>query len=183
VVTDDVLPPETVICLKPHGSVSFYSHGIAGAGSGFLLPDGTEVLHWRWPINITGNTVFYPFPSEAIKIKYPPDLCPQLPDLVPPGHSIDHLCDPASTVRHAAKNVLGRADLVICCGLRGEGPDTAEITDLLSAVRDGTPTVYVGTDPGCNAATQLKNAAGLGYAFADARERGEVWKILEHHLS
>ncbi len=71
VVAERQTPAGGVLCLKPHGSVSFYSRMAGGAASVRCLPDGSEVPEWRLPIQLhdcswfTATLAMTPCPSNT----------------------------------------------------------------------------------------------------------------------
>ncbi len=129
------LPLGGTLVLKPHGSATF------GNFSQFLPLEDSANL-WLEDVVFDRNagndweTTSSPHPLYF----------PTLPDLVPPGHSYQHLSNPMAETRLAAEMFAKGAQIVVVCGLSGRGPDEPEVSSLLGCLSPQCLRFHVGLD-------------------------------------
>lgn len=82
--------------------------------------------------------------SKTRSMHIRPDRFPTIPDIVPPGHQGDHICNPDSRVRELSQAMVADADVVIVCGLGGGGADEDEVQELLSARSAASRSICIG---------------------------------------
>jgi hypothetical protein len=83
-----------------------------------------------------------------LDFSFPPKLpCPDLPDLVPPGHDDSHILGARSRNRAAIQWFVKHADVIGTIGFSAQRPDDQEFTDYLEARRPGVTTFWIGRQP------------------------------------
>ncbi|MCC7388264.1 MAG: hypothetical protein IT431_05805 [Phycisphaerales bacterium] len=155
----DAFPSEVPV-IKPHGSITHYSPG----GLWFETAD-----HWRNRLRLLDCTSD-PFASSA----WPPTAMPVLPDLVPPGHAGDRLCNPQTDVHQAIRSALGDSDLVVVWGLSGNPPDDMEVRSHFRSIPGSSRCYYIGFDDNdrMNPAYKALLATGAEVGFLRASMEG-----------
>jgi hypothetical protein len=99
----DCLPERDTLVLKPHGSATF--------GNFFqMLPREDSANLWLEDVAFERNGGN----DWETVVRRQHDCFPTLPDLVPPGHSYEHLSNPMSETRLAAELFATLADFVAC---------------------------------------------------------------------
>jgi hypothetical protein len=105
---------------------------------------------------------------------------PFIPDIVPPGHPGDDICNPVSYALDRAREQLGNSKLVLFCGLSGNPPDTEEVRSLVRSIHSDSTVIHVGLESdrtGCLAA--LLDDAGLRARFFVSAEENPLIAIPE----
>lgn len=145
----DCLPERDTLVLKPHGSATF--------GNFFqMLPREDSANLWLEDVAFERNGGN----DWETVVRRQHDCFPTLPDLVPPGHSYEHLSNPMSETRLAAELFATLADFVVFCGLSGKGPDEPEVKAFMQKLSPNCIRFHIGLD----ADRSTPVAAGLGSA-------------------
>jgi hypothetical protein len=96
---------------------------------------------------------------------------PLVPDLVPPGHPGDDLCNPIANAVGRAREQLYEAQLVVFCGLSAVEPDTDEVRSLVQNIRSDATVIHMGLakDRTNDLAKLLDEAQFRGRFFVDVK--------------
>jgi hypothetical protein len=107
---------------------------------------------------------------------------PLAPNLVPPGHQGDDICNPFSRSTQLSQDLFGRADLVVFCGLSAAEPDTDEVRQLVNRLRVDALPVQVGLlsnkDDSNDLAQMLARANPGGATFVDAGQLASLKSVI-----
>jgi hypothetical protein len=148
-------PANSVLVRKIHGSIH---HTLRTPLE--LLPHYQGPHPWKVPTrfenNVFGGVKTDTDNSGELKI------FPFIPDIVPPGHPGDDICNPVSYALDRAKEQLRNSRLILFCGLSGNPPDTEEVQSLVRSIPSDSTVIHMGLEPdrtGCLAA--LLEEAGL----------------------
>jgi hypothetical protein len=107
--------------------------------------------------------------------EYPPVVPPAFPDLVPPGHSGNHLANCKTDIGQAIRLALDACNLLVVCGVSAAEPDFAELSGYFHTLNSRQKCVYAGirtpdySDETSNMSRILK-ASGADYSFVDQNE-------------
>ncbi|WP_421878815.1 hypothetical protein [Marinoscillum sp.] len=71
---------------------------------------------------------------------------PEFPDLVPPGHSEEHLVSKFSNFRGFIQKLIERSDVIGSIGFSGASPDDTELKAILSFARNSVKTFCIGLE-------------------------------------
>jgi hypothetical protein len=133
----DKMPVDSFRVLHPHGSMSDFRPGVSGLGPASFddtFEDGIIFL-------ITHDVSDY-FPSRFIyPYQYP---CPDYPDLVPPGHSSDHLMAKWSDYPKTIGRLVSEADVIGCLGFSSVPPDDTEFAIYVRKVKQSAKAFSIG---------------------------------------
>jgi hypothetical protein len=161
-----------IVLLKPHGSMMYNPFG------GGISFGGTP-----WLDNI-GGIKLAPVIACGGRRRYPVlDACIFIPDLVPPGHSEEHLIDLKSDVFQAVRRCISECNALVVCGLQAGEPDTPEVGGYLAQVRNGIPALHVDIDHDNPAGALLKKYGPSRYQTVAVPDVQRIPDILSKMLA
>lgn len=124
--SERALPANTITLHKVHGGLQFdLRTGLT------IFTRGYEPNPWTRPIDIGNNYIG----GVTVNVDRSRKKMPFIPDMVPPGHSGDDICNPYAKPAERSQAQIAQADIVIFCGLSAEAPDTEEVEGLVRRIK------------------------------------------------
>ena len=164
------MPAHITPIVKVHGSIDH------ATGKHLTYVHGWTPNPWLTMSRSYGVEVSGLYTERYDMLRFPP-----IPDIVPPGHAGDHLCNPGSRVALLAQALIRDSDVILVCGLSGDGADEPEVTEMFGHIGPATRVAHIGLDRDRQTAVATclrQKLTASRFSFVDAHKEMQSVQVL-----